>query len=50
LFLADKTGSGSAIKKKIAFDVDWFLIAIMIAIAVSKPGSDCERMPFEKQA
>ena len=29
-------------KNRIAIDPDWFLIAIMIAIAVLKSGSDCE--------
>jgi len=29
-------------QNRIAIDPDWFLIAIMIAIAVSKSGSDCE--------
>jgi hypothetical protein len=29
-------------QNRIAIDPDWFLIAIMIAIAVSKSGSGCE--------
>ena len=29
-------------QNRIAIDPDWFLIAIMIAIAVLKSGSDCE--------
>jgi hypothetical protein len=42
---------GTAIRfcdqNRIAIDPDWFLIAIMIAIAVSKSGPDCAMMFFE---
>ena len=41
-FYKEEPGSGSFDQNRIAIDPDWFLIAIMIAIAFSKPGSGCE--------
>jgi hypothetical protein len=39
---AGRTGNRFCDQKRIAIDQDWFLIAIMIAIAVSKSEPDCE--------
>jgi hypothetical protein len=37
-----RTGIRFCAQNRIAIDPDWFLIAIMVAIAVSKSGSGCE--------
>ena len=37
-----KTGIRFCAQNRIAIDPDWFLIAIMVAFAFSKSGSDCK--------
>jgi hypothetical protein len=42
----ERTGIRFCDQNRIAIDPDWFLIAIMIAIAFSKSGSDCQKVLF----